>query len=300
MIREFPLKEDIDLEKQPTEAIQTKDIPILECNSAFDTHIDQNKCTLKEIAEYIENPNITESKEKNGLWCFGECLDPEKGHQKSNIVNKSKFFILDYDSGYTIEEFCEEYKDYFFMLYTSFSHTKEHHKFRVIMYGNHEAPLNDDEQYAILSECFRNADRTTLQPNRIFYKPAHKAGAEYRFKFNVGKQFPLYNEAITFLVTKRRVDKAKEEAQDRAFATYHRKKRDVDCLNCPSVKNYLNTSYPNTTGNGDSNLNLYKAIFCCIKYGDDNALAVVENKAKSEHWTTSELRQKEEAARRAL
>lgn len=300
MIREFPLKEDLDLTKEKTEAIQTKDISLLECNSAFDTHIDQTKCSLFEIVDYIKNPNITDSKEKNGLWCFGECFDPEKGHQKSNIVNKSKFFILDYDSGYTIDEFCKEYKDYFFMLYTSFSHTKEHNKFRVIMYGNYESPLNEDEQYAILSECFRNADRTTLQPNRIFYKPAHKDGAEYRYVLHEGKQFPLYNSVISYLVTKRRVDKAKEEAQNKAFATYHRKKKDVDCLKCPSVQNYLNTSYPNTTGNGDSNLNLYKAIFCCIKYGDENALKIVEDKARKEHWTTSELRQKEEAARKAL
>lgn len=299
-IKEFALKDDMDLTRLKAEPIQLTDIPILECNSAFETHIEPNKCTLKEIVDYVEHPNITDSKEKNGLWCFGECLDPDKGHQKSNIINKSKFFILDYDNGYTIDEFCKEYKDYFFIIYTSFSHTKEHHKFRVIMYGNYESPLNDDEQYAILSECFRNADRTTLQPNRIFYKPAHKEGCDYRYVFNAGKQFPLYNDTINYLVNKRRIDKAKEEAQNREFETYHRKKKDIDCMKCPSVQHYLNTSYPNETGNGDSNLSLYKAIFCCIKYGDMNALQAVENKAKNEKWTTNELKQKEEAARKAL
>lgn len=292
IIREFPLKEDMDLTRVSSEPIQIKDIPILVCRNKFDTHIEPTVSTLKDIVNRVEKPMILENKDDNYLWCFGDCLDPEKGHQKENIVNKSKFFMVDYDNGYTIKDFCEEYKDYFYILYTSFSHTKEHNKFRVIMFGNYETPLNEDEQSIILNECFRNADRTTFQPNRIFYMPAHKEGAEYEYKLNFGKQFPLYNNVISLLVHRRALDRAKEEAQCREYEKFHREKKDINCMNCPSVKTYLNTNYPNTTGNGDSNLNLYKAICCCIKYGDYNTLETVKAKAKREHWTDKEIEHK--------
>lgn len=300
IIREFPLKDDMDLSRCHTEPIQLYDIPLLQCGGRFDKHIEPTRCTLKEIMECVEKPNITPTKEENMLWCFGECVDPERGHQKDNIVNKSKFFMVDYDNGYSIDEFCKEYKDYFYILYTSFSHTTEHNKFRVIMYGNYETPLNDDEQRFILNEAFRNADRTTLQPNRMFYMPAHKEGGEYVYKFNIGKQFPLYNDIISLLLQKQRLYRAKEESQNLIFEKYHREKKDIDCLKCKSVMNYLNTTYNKTSGNGDSNLNLYKAICCCVKYGDDKALDKVIAKAKSEKWTNKEIEQKIKSAKEKL
>lgn len=298
IIREFPMKEDMDLSRCKSEPLQLDNIPLLQCGSTFDKTLISTKCTLREIMECVENPKITDTKEKNDLWCFGECLDPNKGRQKDNIVRKSKYFILDYDNGYTIDEFCKEYQDYFYILYTSFSHTSEHNKFRVIMFGNYECPLTDDEQSSILSECFRNADHTTFQSNRIFYMPAHKEGAEYIYKFHNGKQFPLYNDVISTLSWRKRFDREKEEKRANQFVEYHRTKKDMDCMNCNSVKNYLNASYPNSKGNGDSNLNLYKAICCCVKYDDMKTLQVVKEKAKREHWSEKELEQKIKSARR--
>ena len=163
------------------------------------------------------------------------------------------------------------------------------------MFGNYEVPLTADEQSSILSECFRNADQTTFQPNRIFYMPAHKEGAEYIYKFHNGKQFPLYNDVISTLSWRKRFDREKEEIRAKQFANYHTTK---DCMKCTSVKNYLNASYPNSKGNGDSNINLYKAICCCIKYDDHKTLQVVKEKAKREHWTDKEIEQKIKSARK--
>lgn len=297
IIRECPMKLDLDLSRCKSEPLQLEDIPLLQCGSIFDKNLLASKCTLKEIIQCVKEPKITDDKHKNDLWCFGECLDESKGHQKDNIIKKSKYFILDYDNGYSIEDFCEEYKDYFYILYTSYSHTKEHNKFRVIMYGNYEVPFTEDEQSAILSETFRNADQTTFQPNRIFYMPAHKEGAEYIYKFNNGKQFPLYNYVISTLAETKKKYREEEEARTKAFVDYHKKKKDIDCTKCTSVQRYLNTSYPNEKGNGDSNLNLYKAICCCVKYDDYTTLELVKDKAKREHWTDKELEQKIKSAR---
>ena len=41
--------------------------------------------------------------------------------------------ILDIDDGLTIDEFQEQYKAYKYLLYTTWSHSKEHNKFRVIL-----------------------------------------------------------------------------------------------------------------------------------------------------------------------
>jgi len=298
IVKELTLDWDKPLSSYPTEPIQLNDIPMLMCANKFDSHIEPVTATLKDICEKVEHPFITDDKENNSLWCFGECIDPEKGHQKSNIVNKSKFFMIDYDNGYTIEEFMDVYKDYFYILYTSFSHTEEHHKFRVIMYGNYESPLNDEEQHYILNECFRNADKTTLQPNRIFYVPAHKQGAPYRYKFNIGKQFPLYNDVIKNLVERSRRDRAQEEARRLTYVKHLKSKTKKSCLKNEKVQTYLNTSYPHDKGNGDSNLNLYKAICVCITCDDNETLELVRQKAKNENWTDKEIDQKIESARR--
>ena len=93
IIREFPLKEDMDLTRVSSEPIQIKDIPLLVCRNKFDTHIEPTVSTLKDIVNRVENPMILENKDDNYLWCFGDCLDPEKGHQKENIVNNNNSFI---------------------------------------------------------------------------------------------------------------------------------------------------------------------------------------------------------------
>lgn len=290
MINDFPLKNDIDLSTLTYEDVQVSDIPMFFCKNTFNTSVYTEVQTLQNIAETIKEPVIVEDKVDNEMWSFGEVKDQNEGHKDSNIKTKSKFFMVDYDNGYTIEQFEKDYKDYFYLLYTSFSHTKEHNKFRVIMYGNYDKPLIGDEQNLILSECFRNADRTTLQPNRMFYMPAHKKDAPYYFKLHHGKQFPLMNPVIRYLLTQIRADREKQARQRLELEKYNKtKNHDGMCKNYTTVKHYLETPYPKLKGNGDSNSSLFAALKTCMKYNDNETLQDVVYKARLEHWTTQEI-----------
>lgn len=293
---DFPLRTDMDLTTLKSEPIQVNNIKLLRCQKTFDTAVYQDTVDLEGIIDWIEHPAVLDNKEDNQLWSFGECIDPLKGHQKSNIKSKSKFFMVDYDNGYTIEQFEKDYKDYFYMLYTSFSHTKEHNKFRVIMFGNYEKPLDKDEQTIILSECFRNADVSTFQPNRMFYIPAHKEGAPYYYKLHNGKQFPLDNSVTRLLKVQLLASRAKEAQQDKEWKDYNSKTdHNGMCINYTTVKKYLETPYPYINGNGTSDNDLFKALRTCIKYDDNQTLQDVIYKAKSEHWTDCEIERKIEA-----
>lgn len=66
-------------------------------------------------------------------------------------------------------------------------------------------------------------------------------------------------------------------------------KHDGLCMNYDAVSHYLNTDYPKLRGNGDSASSLFKAVRCCVKYGDDATLQFVLNKAKREKWGDNEL-----------
>lgn len=301
ILKDFGLKEDMDLTTVKSDEIQTDHIKVIQKNTRFDKIVYKTKYSLLDIIQTLKEPLITNNKHENGLWMFGDCSDVNLGSQTDNITYKGKFFMIDYDNGYTIEQFEEDYKDYFYLLYTSFSHTNEHHKFRVIMFGNWENPMNVDTQNIILSECFRNADKTTLQPNRLFYLPAHKPNSPYVYKQHYGKQFPLDNTVVRYLITKQQVDRAKELEQDKAWADYtHTKDHNGMCREYSTVKHYLETSYPNITGNGDSSISLFKAIRCCLKYGDNQTLDDVLFKARNEHWTQKELDHKINDARKKI
>lgn len=67
------------------------------------------------------------------------------------------------------------------------------------------------------------------------------------------------------------------------------KKTNGQCLNYEPVQYFLNKSFPNVTGNGDSSISLFKALRCCIKYNDVQTQDLILNKARLEHWTETEL-----------
>lgn len=68
-----------------------------------------------------------------------------------------------------------------------------------------------------------------------------------------------------------------------------RKGGDGKCRHYDVIEHYLNTSYPNLTGNGDSAISLFKAVRCCMKYNDSTTLDEVLKKARGERWTEKEL-----------
>ena len=67
------------------------------------------------------------------------------------------------------------------------------------------------------------------------------------------------------------------------------KNHDGLCGRYDVVQYYLKKSFPNIKGNGDSSISLFKAVRCCMKYGDKTTLESVLRKARNERWTEHEL-----------
>ena len=89
-----------------------------------------------------------------------------------NNIGDYSCLTLDYDDGYTIEDFQKQFKDYEFYLYTSSSHSEEKHKYRVIL--PLEEPLNKDLLYEYapeLIETFKGCDKSTFARARLFFLP---------------------------------------------------------------------------------------------------------------------------------
>lgn len=70
------------------------------------------------------------------------------------------------------------------------------------------------------------------------------------------------------------------------------------CAAYDSVKHYLTTSYPKLTGNGDSSISLFRALRCCIKYGDNLTMNKLLQKAMHERWSEKELNRMTENIRK--
>ena len=138
------------------------------------------------------------------------------------------------------------------------------------------------------------ADTACANPARLTRRP----GA---FRDNVVEQKLLYNmpeniiekdsclfkyiwRAVRALIASRAVISS-EPIKKNHTVTNH----DGLCKNYDVVRYYLTKSFPKLTGNGDSSISLFKAVRCCMKYGDDKTLNEVLSKAISERWSRSEL-----------
>lgn len=101
--------------------------------------VNSGKFETKMNTTNFNNIIMKESKSKDDSYLISEGYsDSEIYSRNYSSQSKDSFryidcIILDIDNGITIEEFNEQYKEYEYLLYTTWSHTKEHNKFRVIL-----------------------------------------------------------------------------------------------------------------------------------------------------------------------
>lgn len=134
------------------------------------------------IKQTIENPTSVDNKTDLGLWNFATIpIDKQisAGSWERTSLNKAftgtLILVLDYDDGViTPQNFVERFGAFEFHLHTSFSHTPEVPKFRVIM--PLEAPLSVEQLSVIrktdlAEKLFGPVDKTCFEASRYFFKP---------------------------------------------------------------------------------------------------------------------------------
>lgn len=153
------------------------------------------------IMKILENPiykdlkqydgDVDEAKSSLPLYFFGELKDNTTIYLKDNYGIRSAL-ILDYDKNMSIGDWHEAHKGKFeYYMYTSFKHSDEQHRFRVII-----PTLQQFYMTAELKEClfedFPNVDSTTFD-NRGFYGPGYYTD-NYGFLYSEGPVFNIARE----------------------------------------------------------------------------------------------------------
>lgn len=103
------------------------------------------------------------------------------------------FIILDYDDGTVLDQLRSQLSEHNYLLYTTFSHKPEHHKFRVILPLSSKASLSDiNARKVSLLEMFKGVDKASFSSSQGFYMPSiPHAGAERVMCHNLGNDFDL-------------------------------------------------------------------------------------------------------------
>ena len=101
--------------------------------------IEWNKQVAENTVKAIMNPMVVEDKTKIPQWKFCSM----KGEKRcTENMGSTDILMLDYDSTeYTIQEFENRFRDYRYILHTSYSYDGVNQKFRVLLFLDKEYPV---------------------------------------------------------------------------------------------------------------------------------------------------------------
>lgn len=217
-----------------------------------------------------------------------------------DIVPKERFdtainvylICLDIEHSKTISQVENSLKNsnLSFILYTTWSHSNNDHRFRVLL------PLKNPIKFSTFySEIMKNSLKRIFPFNDCntvkacgFYLPSNNS-PDYYYSYNIAndfafEDFPKFKQII--LEEKRKFEnKPKDNFKETTLYKVVKSQR----ISQFATK-YLMTNYNKTKGNGDSNLSLFKALLA----SKNNPLVTQDiiNKAKREGWSDKEIQYK--------
>lgn len=168
--------------------------------------IQWNKTVANNFINVIKNPIIVESKDKIPQWKICSV----KGEKRcTENMDSTDVLILDYDSNmYSIETFMNRFREYRYILHTSYSYNGLNQKFRVFLFMNKEYEINklffkgsvkQYSPYFYLIDYFEHIDPSFAVRAQFFKVPAiSRAGAPYVYHINNGKLFNPFQEIDFF------------------------------------------------------------------------------------------------------
>lgn len=172
----------------------------------------EHEIELSDIEWLVQNPTVDdvlaysskdECKANQYFIYWGVRLNREDSKIKANKGDMCAI-LIDYDDGYTMDTFNEKYNGRFqYYIYTSISHTPEHHKFRVIIPTVKPFTM-DRSMKAVLAKCFpasvkdKNDKKLVIEYGvdestfdiRAFYEPV-KINDNYSYFISNGPVFDV-------------------------------------------------------------------------------------------------------------
>jgi hypothetical protein len=170
------------------------------------SNLEDRRFTISLFANQFDNkPSVRDFRYQaliKMLGCFEE--RGEKGGQafspvsysepvRSNRnVEKVTLALVDYDDGTTIQQAQARFKPFEYLLYTSFSHTLAHNRFRLVFPLERAIAAEDWEcAWQHLAKLAPGLDGSCNDLARIYYLPTHRPDAEHLSLRNRGKLLDL-------------------------------------------------------------------------------------------------------------
>jgi len=269
-------------------------IKLAVADSVFSTQYENSEVDLDVFIKMADNPIVNENKNTAPYILPWEVLDT--GNKTIENAGNYNMIMIDYDDGVNINDMLSflTSKNYNYLLYTTHSHKPEHHKFRVFIPLKQSIP-GSLHRNRLAWRCFKDnfinsfpeCDKSSFNRSG-FYLPNHKKGCEYlTYNYTKGESFML---DFTFMKSMIK-ENIKIERKERMLSLMNEDKK-LSVKNSLTVRTYLDGVYMSDRGNGCSNLQLYKALYACVKNNDEHTLEVVIDKAISEKWTRNDIQYK--------
>ena len=151
----------------------------------------------KNFLNCIKNPIVVEKKDMIPQWKICTVSDTKR---RTESIGSTDVLILDYDDpNYSIKEFEDSFREYFYVLHTSHSYDGTNQKFRVFLFLDKEYDINRMfykcfnqafSPYHFLVNYFPHADKASFVRAQFFKVPCVKyKGAPYYYSCHNGKLF---------------------------------------------------------------------------------------------------------------
>lgn len=160
-----------------------------------------NDNIARKFLNCIKNPIIVEKKDMIPQWKFCTALGKKRCTESMGMTD---VLILDFDDAtYSMQEFMNNFREYFYILHTSHSYDGMNQKFRVFLFLDQEYDIQrlffkaSDKTfspYHYLINYFEHVDPASFVKAQFFKIPAIKEkNAPYFYHLNNGKLFNMIN-----------------------------------------------------------------------------------------------------------
>lgn len=217
-------------------------------NSQFDNKIrglTVDRAVWQKVLKIVREPLVVPDKAKIPQWKFCSILGEQRCTEN---IGSTNLLILDFDdSTYSIKEFENQFKEYKYILHTSWSYDGNNSKFRVLLFLNKEYDLQrllfkchdkTFSPYEYMLKAFPHIDPASFVKAQFFKMPAIKQpGAPYYFNIHNGKPWdPMEIEGFYFAYT---MCEIKQEEYLKKLEAEHAKRRKRDNDDMTSAIEYI-------------------------------------------------------------
>lgn len=169
---------DIVLDRDDAAAVIESTIEISAFRSSHDNVPVAQKMTISQLVERFSKPQALAA--KGGPAWSPAVYQPGANRSRTGVLAVTAL-VMDIDDGTSIETFKERLKGYAYYWHTSYSHTPEHPKYRIVVFLTNPVPAMHwpDRWRRAQAWMEGHLDESTKDASRIYYMPSHPVGGQH-------------------------------------------------------------------------------------------------------------------------